>query len=320
VLSVVGTILLLSLAPAFSEWRITTLHQPSLASPTSSSSSPLSIGVNDSSLASSAVTPVWWLSSPTSYGQSILFLGSSAYFALDIVALHLRHRLSSSKGQRILTHHLLSIVGLTSPIFSGLDGPLVLLGFVLAECSNPPFHVLTLCKYATKSNMRLRCASTWLKRLAKPVLYVCLSMDLSLVHVLIFVLTRLACLQFTAHAVMPFANLLTTKVTSIILCLLSALMFLDLCKTLQLGESTAPGTAKKAHGWKHVVAELRELQSECDSATPTSEGEEAEQNGRKRGRGSGSAVNSPRQAQVAPVEDDPAAAARKAHIKRKLFW
>lgn len=270
--------LLLSLAPSFSEWRITTPQiQPfattnGLYTPSSSSSSSSGAhGTNDSTLTIPAVTPVWWLSSPTSYGQSILFLVSATYFALDIIALQLRGRFHTSKGQRILTHHLLSILGLISPIISGLDGPLVLLGFVLAECSNPPFHALTLCKYATKQNMRLRCASPWMKMLAKPVIALCLSMDLSLVHVLIFVLSRLACLQFTAHAVMPFANILVTKVTSILLCLLSVAQFVDLCKTLQLGGSNGSSPAHggsgggRKHGWKQVMAEMRELQSECDS-------------------------------------------------------
>ena len=287
---VVGSFLLLSLAPAVSDWGISSATTTNNSSSFTLTNGATTITNNNHNLHTQSpdavltpaapLTPVWWLATPTSFGQSILFLLSAIYFTLDGIALYIRGRLVSSRGQRILTHHILSIIGLIGPIVSGLDGPLVLLGFVLAECSNPPFHVLTLCKYAVtdRSAMRLTCRRSWMRYLAKPILSICLSMDLSLVHILIFVLSRLACLQFTAHAVMPFAELLTTKVTSIMLCLLSAAQFVDLCKTLQLGDSSSSsyasgsgGGSKRSIGWKQVMAEMRELQQECDSTAVMSD-------------------------------------------------
>jgi len=218
---------------------------------------------NASTSSTSAAAARWWLVGDTSAGQSALFLCSAAYFALDIAQLHMRGRFfASSKAQRVLLHHVLSIVGLLGCVWSGRDGPLVLVGLVLAETSSPPFHVVQLCRRSASRSSGWRAllvrsgASTWLRYLLRPLLSAALSMDLTLLHVLIFLLTRLMLLQLTAHAVMPFAALLSTKVVATALVLLSACQFLDLLPMLQ--SDTHEGSL-----WRQVQNELRTLQQDC---------------------------------------------------------
>ena len=282
--------------------------------------------------------------------MSVLFGCSMLYFALDILALGWRGRFSSSKGQRVLLHHVLSIAGLGVCVCSGRDGALVLVAFVLAELSNPPWFVLQLCKYASRSwssgggGWRGReggfglCApgpsGRLLRWLLRPLLCACLSMDLSLLHVMSFLLTRLMCLQFTAHAIIPHAGCVATKVLGTALTLLSALQFLDLLPALQQmqpegifhahgnaggGGSAGSNGASNYHGggshgsaagymasgsWKTVESELREMQQECllhaeAQGASSSHSPEEQQKGAagrrsRKGSGSGSGNNSPR--------------------------
>jgi hypothetical protein len=221
------------------------------------------VAATNTSTSSTSAAARWWLVGDTSAGQSALFLCSAAYFALDIAQLHMRGRFfASSKAQRVLLHHVLSIVGLLGCVWSGRDGPLVLVGLVLAETSSPPFHVVQLCRRSASRSSGWRAllvrsgASTWLRYLLRPLLSAALSMDLTLLHVLIFLLTRLMLLQLTAHAVMPFAALLSTKVVATALVLLSACQFLDLLPMLQ--SDTHEGSL-----WRQVQAELRTLQQDC---------------------------------------------------------
>ena len=360
-----GCCLLLSLAP-ISEWRWgshAALNATHSSAPSSASAAATAAAPHTHQSVSIAAAhthggeyghsvnsvPRWWLESPTSFGISVLFLCSISYFALQILALSYRGRFTTSKGQRVLLHHILSIVGLGSCVVSGRDGPLALVGFVLAESSNPPYFVQQLCKYATKSHWRssgvLRSSSSGttgrvLRWLLRPLLYLCLSMDLGLLHVLTFLLTRLMVLQFTAHAVMPFASLMTTKITATALTLLSAVQFLDHLPALQDG----PDNAFKVERLS-IVSELREMQEWCyevdassalHGATSGSD-EDHSSNGSSRATsrrhhppssaasGSrGSAGNSPRTAAVAPAPDDSAADAKRSTTvtaaRKKLLW
>lgn len=284
--------------------------------------------------------------------MSILFLCSISYFLLQILALHWRGRFASAKGQRVLLHHLLSIVGLGCCVATGRDGPLALVGFVLAESSNPPFFVQQLCKYACKSSWRSGPLGSsgsgrtgrMLRWMLRPLLYLCLSLDLGLLHVLSFLLTRLMVLQFTAHAVMPFASLLSTKICATALTLLSAVQFLDHLPALQDGAHKAFRAERLS-----IVSELREMQECCceidaaaSSASPYSgaAGSEDEHSSGSSSSGGGrasskrhhqpsvgsrgSAGNSPRTAATATTAADDFAADSKRSIvaaaRKKLLW
>jgi hypothetical protein len=238
-LSVLGTCLLISLAPNWREWRWglfffssgTVSMQPNTS--TLNASEYVSVGGHTQPVHHTAThtgSHHWWLEAPTSFGQSALFTFSALYFTLDLVSLYFRARISSSKVQRVALHHILSIFGLLSCVWTGQDGPLVLVGLLLAEASSPPLHLLSLCRHASRSRFKLLPSAThasgWLRCLMRPLFSLALSMDLSLLHVLAFLLTRLMLLQVVAHAVMPFALLMSTKVVATVLVLLSACQFL----------------------------------------------------------------------------------------------
>jgi hypothetical protein len=206
----------------------------------------------------------WWMKSATTPGQSALFILSSLYFCFDLLSMYMRGRTSSPKHLRIVLHHVLSIACLVSSVVMGADGPMVLLGFLLGEVAAPPLHLLTLCKLITRSNIKLRCVSMWQLRALRPLLSLCLSVDLQLCHVLLFLVSRMACVQFTAHCIFPHATLSTTKAASAALCMLSAALFLDLPAVVS--ERNNSKNSQQHGSWAQVVVGLREIQAECDSA------------------------------------------------------
>jgi hypothetical protein len=263
----------------------------------------------------------WWLESPTTFGQSLLFLVSILYFCTDTLALWWRGRFGSSKGQRVLLHHVLSVVGLAACVCSGRDGPLVLVSLVLAEVSSPPLYMLQLAKYVCRASWRVRCAPgaqelPWLRWMLRPLLTACLSMDLTLLHVLVFLLTRLMALQFTAHAVMPFAALLSTKLVGTCLVLLSALLFLDMLPALQT--DTPEGSL-----CRQVACELREMLLECQGNAGAHAVSDESDHSRGSRRQTARATSGPNSPHKSPTPDDATAAAtssRHASAKKKLFW
>jgi len=287
IIIVMGCILLVSLAPHWRDWRWVSgaigstgsntraLHTTTRQVATAHSSSTISnMSANGGSGHSSNE---WWLSSPTTSGQAFLFLLSASYFFCDILLLHLRHRLSTSKGQRLFAHHLLSVTGLVGCVCTGRDGPLVLVALLLAELSNPPMHLLTLARYISKSANsstsvgQSSLVSDWLRRcVGRSVLVVCAHMDLDLLHVLVFLFTRLMCLQFTAHAVMPFAQLTSTKLCSVSLLLLSGLMFLDLVQPLQQSDQRD----REKH--RCAFMQLSRQLTRCETAAAMAAGKEKE--------------------------------------------
>lgn len=298
-----GSFLLMSLAPSWRHWSWPPQQLQSLLGNTSTATLPLvtasplhtaAASVSMTGLASTGAAAAarnWWLVGDTSAGQSALFICSAAYFALDCLQLQLRGRLTSSKGQRVLLHHLLSIAGLLACVLTGRDGPLVLVGLVLAEASSPPWHAVRLCRSASRSSWRARLVRdsssggggdlAWLRCLLRPLLSAALSMDLTLLHVMSFLLTRLMLLQLVAHAVMPFAALLSTKLVATALLMLSAGQFLDLLPMLH--GDTHEGTL-----WRQLQAELRAMQRDCCRDDDDCSSADSSSNDARRGFRSGS--------------------------------
>jgi hypothetical protein len=73
----------------------------------------------------------------TTWWQSALFLCSAAYFLIDSVVVSVRSVHTLVRKCFFVTHHVWCVIGLVSPILTGLDGGLVLVGFVIAETANP---------------------------------------------------------------------------------------------------------------------------------------------------------------------------------------
>ena len=130
-----------------------------------------------------------WLAAPASFwthttvGQVTLLRLSCVYYALDTVLVACRSSYTRTRRAFFVLHHLTCLAGLSVPLFTSLDGGMVLSGFVLAETGNPLRLLVQMWQVQGKGP-----SIGWD--------HACLAA---------FVISRLACLRFFLHVVWPLA-------------------------------------------------------------------------------------------------------------------
>jgi len=97
-----------------------------------------------------------------------------------------------------IVHHIFCVAGLLAATIGGSDGPLVLVGTIVGELSNPIRHILKII-----NRLHGDCC----------VLFVFIP----------FLITRIVLVQYTAHAIIPYSKLALTKITAFVLLALSAI-------------------------------------------------------------------------------------------------
>lgn len=186
-----------------------------------------------------------WLTSGTTWYQQRFFLVSIVYYLLDILGLLFtgRHK-SARRCQLYVAHHLLAMASLITSIVTLNDGFLILVCLIFSELSNPPLLIHQMDKHANRlahighaHNQGQGQGVQVIKQCPLPgiaFLKRLVPLDLSLVHIVLFIGSRFFCLQFTAHAVFPFSKLPMTKTAALLLLIINAAFLWDyiqyLCK------------------------------------------------------------------------------------------
>jgi hypothetical protein len=168
------------------------------------------------------LTPPPWIA------RVLLFI-SVFYFIWDsLVVLYVRahdpQRFPGWWAHGFLAHHAVCAVALLVPAITGQDVNIALGGFVLGELSNPPRLMALLChRYKSSGNYPSSSSSDGSDSdrsggfVRPPSLQMLLLTGsrsqerLVAVHYALFIICRLAGVHFTAHFVLPFAELLVTK-------------------------------------------------------------------------------------------------------------
>jgi len=138
-----------------------------------------------------------WFNAPTTYSQSVIFVAMVTFYCCHSL-LMLYRALYRGASQHLISvlHHCFCIAGLLNSIYFGVDGALILVGGLVAEIANPIRHLLL-------ANMTKSECCSYLVFLP-------------------FLITRLVLVQYTAHAVLPYSKMLTTRVLALALLGLSA--------------------------------------------------------------------------------------------------
>jgi len=160
-----------------------------------------------------------FLHQPTTGAQCALFVTMAAAYTFDTVAVSVRqlHSVQTVSRRRSFhsltlvllqyTHHSLAVTGLLWSVWTRCDGSLILIGSVIGELPNPPRHAARLqsLQQATPNTVHANANGNG------STLPSC---GMMLILATIFI-TRMLLLHYTAHAIVPYAKLATTKICAI---------------------------------------------------------------------------------------------------------
>ena len=152
----------------------------------------------------------------TSHWQSAALLASVSYYLYDSIDI-LLHEPAPLLPPSVyyLLHHVVCAAGLLTPVMTGVDGSLVLVGLMLGELANPPrlWAQLVACQIVQLQTAQSRPAAARLSSLAVPhpkqlqhrsqVELWMLHSTLSSIHLMLFIATRGLGVWYFARVLWP---------------------------------------------------------------------------------------------------------------------
>jgi len=160
-----------------------------------------------------------WFSAPTSKVQIGLFLCASVYYVYDMIIIAFTRYVWNVRDIALICHQLVSVFRLLGPVVTGVDGTIVLVAYFITEVASPPLLLSRICSRMGDRKHPSFIKLSWFEdgKRQKVIEF------LHLAHLILFIISRFACVHFAAHVVFPYAKSILTKASALTLVCLSTL-------------------------------------------------------------------------------------------------
>ncbi len=155
---------------------------------------------------------------PSSRLQTIVLTLSTLYFLWDILVILFTRPYLNRREIGLVVHHVISVTSLLGPLHTLQDGAVVLGSLIIGEMANPPRFVSQIC-HRSKSKP---CPLWWRfipcledERREKTAEW------LRVLHIVLFLASRLIASHYVAHVVLPIAVLPVTRLCAILMLAIS---------------------------------------------------------------------------------------------------